>query len=287
MVRSIVIILLIGVGLQFIGGSNCAARVWGEADSGIPQDPTGIEFTSKILKKEQAEGEAYAWYLFHCGWAVKTSSKLLIFDYTRGLWRYQVEPPVRSLSNGWINPEEIKDLDVYVFVSHSHHDHYDSTIFNWKDTIASITYFFGWSEAAGQAYNNMVGPRATFVNDDIEVYTINSHHSGVPEVAYLVKTDDMAIYHGGDYNADYKADFAYLKTCTDDLDVAMMNDWCGDPIMEPINNFNPKLILPGHFGAKEHEARKLPSCYEALGLSGEVKCARQRGDMFKYDPDQH
>ena len=283
MLRPTVVILLISVGLQFIGGSNCAARVWGEADDGAPPEPAGTELTSKILKKELAEGEAYAWYLFHCGWAVKTSSKLLIFDYTRGLWRYQVEPSVRSLSNGWINPEEIKDLDVYVFVSHSHRDHYDSTILGWIDSIGSISYFFGWSEAEGSVYNNMVGPRASFVNDDIEVYTINSHHSGVPEVAYLVKTDGMAIYHGGDYNADYEADFAYLRTFTDKLDIAMLNDWCGDPIMEPITIFNPQLILPGHFGAKEAETRRLPPCYEDLGLSGEVKCARQRGDMFKYD----
>ncbi len=45
----------------------------------------------------------------------------------------------------------------------------------------------------------MAGPRGKIKIEDIEVYTINDHHDGVPEVAYLVKADGVVIYHSGDY----------------------------------------------------------------------------------------
>lgn len=236
-----------------------------------------------ILFSELDANQAYIWYLFHCGYAVKTKTKLLIFDYVRGHWVKQDEPEHRSLSNGWINPEEIKNLDVYVFASHSHGDHFDSTVYNWQDSVKNITYFFGWDEAEGSQYHNMIGPRELFKDDKIEVYTINSHHSGVPEVAYLIKTDSLVIYHGGDYNSDYKSDFAYLATKTDRLDFMMANDWCGDPITEPIKLFNPKLVFPGHFGGKENEPRKLVDCCAENNYGCEVKCPLKRGHMFGYN----
>lgn len=54
----------------------------------------------------------------------------------------------------------------------------------------------------------------------MEVYTIYSHHSGVPEVAFLVKMDGCTIYHNGDYKAEYREDYAYLATLTDSIDIA-------------------------------------------------------------------
>ncbi|UCC45328.1 MAG: PD40 domain-containing protein [Candidatus Zixiibacteriota bacterium] len=233
-----------------------------------------------LLQQPLAEDEAYAWYLYHAGFAVKTDSKLLIFDYTRGLWNGEVEPPERSLTNGWVDPDEIRELDVYVFVSHSHSDHYDPVILGWQDTISSITYFFGWFVAEGPNYHNMVGPRASFINDEICVYTINSYHSGVPEVAFLVLTDDLSVYHGGDYNSDYVSDIAYLGTFVDRLDIAMLNDWCGEPILEVIHELLPNLVLPMHFGGDEAEPRRLPPyCVDCACTFG---CADLRGDIFHY-----
>jgi len=37
----------------------------------------------------------------------------------------------------------------------------------------------------------------------VEAYTINDHHDGVPEVAYLVETDGVVMYHSGDYVGRY------------------------------------------------------------------------------------
>jgi L-ascorbate metabolism protein UlaG (beta-lactamase superfamily) len=147
-----------------------------------------------------ATGEAFIWYLGHCGYAVRTSDHFLVFDYQErndGRQRKAV-PQTRSLAEGWINPEEIKDLKVRVFVSHSHEDHYDPIILIWKKTVPDIAYYFGWKAAEDPSLNYLVGPRAELVSDGLSIATINSHHSGVPEVAWLIRVDGLVVYHNGD-----------------------------------------------------------------------------------------
>jgi len=103
------------------------------------------------------------------------------------------KPEKPSLDTGWIDPKEIKDLKVRVFVSHSHDDHFDPVIFTWKEDVPNITYFFGWKAADDPSHHYMVGPRAEYKSEDLEISTINSHHSGVPEVGWLVEVDGLAI----------------------------------------------------------------------------------------------
>ena len=52
--------------------------------------------------------QAFIWYLYHSGWAVKTRNYLLIFDYTEPSER----PTKRSLDSGSIDPAEIGDQNV-------------------------------------------------------------------------------------------------------------------------------------------------------------------------------
>ena len=72
-------------------------------------------------KVEVKPGEALVWYLGHCGYAIKTSNHFLIFDYIE----LEEAPTERGLAKGFIDPEELKDMNVTVFVTHSHLDHYD------------------------------------------------------------------------------------------------------------------------------------------------------------------
>jgi L-ascorbate metabolism protein UlaG (beta-lactamase superfamily) len=244
------------------------------------QRDSANESIEQMLSSDLGEGEVYVWYLFHCGYAIKTQSKLLIFDYVRGNWIPEIQPANPSLSNGWINPNEIKDRDVYVFTSHSHIDHFDTTIFNWLGVMPEITYFFGWDENTLKQSNRLIGPRASFKNDNIEVHTINSHHSGVPEVAYLIQTDGLVIYHGGDYTGSVSEDIEYLKQKIDHIDVAMLNDHCGDAVMLITEAFLPKVIFPGHNGGKEEELGDIRKCCQDKGLPTVVYCPEHRGESF-------
>jgi len=80
--------------------------------------------TPTIEAQNSQETSIQVWYLGANGWALQIENKLLIFDYQT---ETNPNPPQydepRNLDNGYINPEEIKDFDVYVFVTHSHFDH--------------------------------------------------------------------------------------------------------------------------------------------------------------------
>ncbi|MEN6311194.1 MAG: MBL fold metallo-hydrolase [Acidobacteriota bacterium] len=170
-------------------------------------------------------GGAVVWYLGHCGYAVKTRDHFLIFDYqeTSDGRQPKSQPAARSLAAGWINPEEIKALKVRVFVSHSHQDHFDPVIFTWKSVIPDIAYYFGWKAGDDPSRNCLVGPRAELASPDLTIATINSHHSGVPEVAWLVKVDGLVIYHNGDCQPDQPAaEHDFLKTKSRRIDLAFV-----------------------------------------------------------------
>lgn len=180
-------------------------------------------------------GGAFIWYLGHCGYAVRTSDHLLIFDCQEvydGRQR-KVLPPLRSLADGWINPEEIKGLKVRVFVSHSHEDHFDPVILTWKKVIPDIAYYFGWKADDDPSYNYLIGPRAELVSGGLSIATNNSHHSGVPKVAWLVKVDGLVIYHNGDCLPDNPGpEHDFLKTKSGRIDLAFVF-----PVTEPGQKF--------------------------------------------------
>ena len=171
------------------------------------------------------DGGALVWYLGHCGYAVRTAGHLLIFDYqeARDGQRPKTRPGRPALANGWIDPLEIKDLKVRVFVSHSHNDHYDPVILTWKEVVPDIAYHFGWKAADDPSYHYLTGPRAELESGGLEIATINSHHSGVPEVAWLVKVDGLVVYHNGDCRPDDpSAEHRFLGTKTGTVDLAFV-----------------------------------------------------------------
>lgn len=170
-------------------------------------------------------GGAIVRYLGHCGYAVRTRDHLLVFDYqeARDGQQPKERPAEPTLAKGWIAPEEIKGLKVRVFVSHSHADHWDPVVLTWKSQVPDIAYHFGWKAADGPSQHDFVGPRAELGAGGLEIATINSHHSGVPEVAWLVKVDGLVIYHNGDCQPDDPAaEHDFLRSKTEVVDLAFV-----------------------------------------------------------------
>jgi L-ascorbate metabolism protein UlaG (beta-lactamase superfamily) len=240
----------------------------------------------------QQPDNAVIWYLGHCGFAVRTRNHLLIFDYQelRDGQQPKLRPSKPSLDNGWINPEEIKDLAVRVFVSHSHDDHFDRVVFEWKKTIPNIQYFFGWKAADDTAFHYLVGPRAEYKSGGLEIATINSHHSGVPEVAWLVKIDGVVIYHNGDCQPDDAVtEYEYLKSKTGRIDVAFVMPVHEEKLKYSIQNaelfrqFSPCLVFPMHVtaGAPMYTDFERIWTSRIPGLS--VAIPKKMGERFEYE----
>src|SRR5512137_1137327 len=234
----LILVMVLALIVLMLTAFGAGSPVSGPASSAGPEDPP--------------PGEASVWYLGHCGYAVRTANHLLIFDYQeqRDGQQPKKRPERPSLSSGWIDPEEIKDLKVRVFVSHSHGDHFDPVIFSWKQTVPDISYFFGWKAADDPSFTSLVGPRAETKSDGLEIATINSHHSGVPEVAWLVKVDGLVIYHNGDCMVDFAKDYPHLQARAGRIDIAFVprvhgeKEHYGRQNAELFRRFKPRAVFP-------------------------------------------
>jgi len=240
-----------------------------------------------LLQKSIRNGEAYVWYLLHCGYAIKTRTKLLIFDYVRSTRDFPDTISVQSLATGRINPSEIRDLDVYVFVSHSHEDHYDPVILDWQEEVDSLNYIFGWQATDDTSHHHLVGPRSSLRIGNMDVYTINCR-SGVPEVSYLIKTDGLTIFFQGDYRSDSAADMDYLLNKCDTVDMAFLGAhtrrW-GDSsarIVRIMERLRPRVVFPMHYGGKEETYQLFAQENANLSSQSVVKPPKKPGDLFHY-----
>lgn len=201
-------------------------------------------------------------YLFHSGYAVETRQHLFIFDY------YQPGPARGGkLADGIITADYLKTKpNVFVFVSHSHQDHYDPVIFEWAKTNPAITYILSSDIRGVKApHYHIMSPYEEWKQEGVLVKSFGSTDEGL---SFLVQADGLSIFHAGDLNwwhwkGESKAerDRAELifkaemdKIGPQSIDIAFF------PVDRRLEEFysigaeyfaaklQPKLLLPMHFG---------------------------------------
>jgi len=133
---------------------------------------------------------AKIWYLYHSGFAVQTAAHFLVFDY----WR--TSPKGADLEKGVVDPAALREQDVVAFASHSHSDHFNRTILNWREDIPKLRIVLSDDIPAVEGAL-MIGPGETLVQPDLTVRTLASNDQGV---AFIVEVDGLCIYHAGDLN---------------------------------------------------------------------------------------
>ncbi len=235
------------------------------------------------------------WYLYHSGFTVRIRNYLLIFDY------YSDEPEgaVRSLSTGVINPDEIKDLQVLVFSSHKHPDHFNPVILDWKQTVPGIRYILS-SDISKRFHEDhiIIKPNQTITTpDDISITTLKSTDAGV---AFLVELFGVTIYHAGDLNwwhweeedkawnnnmaARYKNELEKLKGKT--IDIAFLTCdprqgasafWGLEYFMEKIG---AKAAFPMHFEEDYSLMATLEKLKNEKSYLSPVRTVSHRGEAF-------
>lgn len=140
------------------------------------------------------ENNFKVWYLFHSGFAVKKNNKVFIFDY----YNNRPKNDIWSFNSGVVNPQEICNNEVYVFVSHSHFDHYNNIIFTWQNDVKHIKYIVS-SDVLGPTSENIfyVTPSQNIQVDDLSIKTLASTDEGV---AFYISCEEINIFHSGDLN---------------------------------------------------------------------------------------
>jgi len=242
------------------------------------------------LKKSLAKGEAYIWYLRHSGWALKTRSALLIFDY----WDNDTPPDEKLLANGHIQPGEMKNIPTYVFVSHDHGDHFDPQILEWRNDIPGITYVFGFEPRDGEGIITLP-PRTQRIIGPLTVTTIQSNDAGV---GFAVEVDGLTIFHAGDHSNNTlemkdntffpEIDFLAEKGIQPDISFFLNMYGCGSSnpeafqkgIFYAVDKLKIKSVLPMHGADREWVYQNLVEGVAQNKIKVDVGAAVNQGDRF-------
>lgn len=120
-------------------------------------------------------------YIHHSSFSVELDKCILLFDYFQG-----------NL------PKFDENKKLYVFSSHSHHDHFNKCIFNLEKIHPNVTYILSNDINAPKKENiKLIGANERMIVDNLEIKTLESSDLGV---AFIVKVENKTIYHAGDLN---------------------------------------------------------------------------------------
>ena len=120
-------------------------------------------------------------YIHHSSFVVELNNCILLFDYFQG-----------NL------PKFNKNKKLYVFSSHSHHDHFNKNIFKLKRIHPDVTYILS-NDINTPEYENikLIGANEKLSVDNLQIETLQSSDLGV---AFIIKIENKTIYHAGDLN---------------------------------------------------------------------------------------
>lgn len=126
-------------------------------------------------------------YIFHSGFVLETEQCILIFDY-------------------WMDPENVMQdymdtgKQVYVFASHFHEDHFNRSIFDWKNSMPNITYILSKDilrhrRARQEEADVWMGKGAKWQDKNLMVTATGSNDSGV---SWIIDIEGKRFFHAGD-----------------------------------------------------------------------------------------
>ncbi len=198
-------------------------------------------------------------YYLHSGFSCATDKVLLIFDY----WLGEHQELARHLR---IDPAEFADYEeVYVFISHSHPDHFDPAVLDWQRD-PRITYVLGYDLPQGVAGHRMYPGDRLSLSPRVRIQAFDSTDLGV---SFLVRLDNIRIFHAGDLNfwhwreestvAEIEEADTDFRRCVEPIAAEPPADVCFFPV-DPrqgrlfdagVNYFimaaKPRLLIPMHF----------------------------------------
>lgn len=235
-------------------------------------------------------------YLFNSGFALQKGRRLFIFDY----YNFTPYKKVRGLDGGVVIPSDIRDMDVTVFASHAHMDHFTSAVLKWDREVPNIRYVLSHDISYGSVPRSVIKayPDHLYDVDGLQIRTLRSTDEGV---AFVIKADGLSIYHAGDLNwwhwegepedensamaAAYKKEID--KLCGETFDIAFIPV---DPRLEKqylwgldyfMKKADAKVIVPMHFRNSYSVFDRLEKDPAARDYIDRVLHISHRGEKFE------
>lgn len=234
-------------------------------------------------------------YIYHSGFAIETSKFTAIIDYCSDSI---------SKDSGVVNDRLLyRTLKMYVLVSHSHSDHFDPVIFEWKERRNDITYIL--SSDVEPFVPEKYKKDVVFVRkDDVfndSLLKVNIFGSTDLGVSFKLSFENMIMFHAGDLNnwhwneestpkevaeaeSFYLSELDHIAMSTSHLDLAMfpVDPRLGHDYMRGAEQFMAKIktrvFVPMHFDSEYRKAEAIKKVAEQYGTK--VYVPRHRGETL-------
>lgn len=220
-------------------------------------------------------------HLFHSGFIVETKTHTLVFDY------YDPKSNEKLSSIKLLSEDYFKDRsNVFVFVSHSHFDHYTPEIFEWEKVNPNINYILSNDIKINRPKSNyhFISKYKSLNLNNLEIRTYGTTDRGL---SFFVSVDNLGIFHAGDLNwwhwkndspivqakeeKDFKQEVQKIKE--ENIDIAFVPV---DPRLEEYyylageyyaRTLTPRLIVPMHFGENFYITKNFQKQISSLNIS--------------------
>ncbi|MFT8344484.1 MAG: MBL fold metallo-hydrolase [Clostridium beijerinckii] len=237
-------------------------------------------------------------YLYNSGFTVETENYLLIFDY----YKDSTDKGDKCISNGAVGEEDLKtQKKVIVFSSHSHFDHFNPIILKWKQIRPDIHYILSSDinidKNDRNNYINMLSVYEALHIDNLYVKAFSSNDIGI---SFLVKVDNITIFHSGDLNwwhwwdeneefnskmeKSFKSEIEKIKSNSIDIAFFPVDSrlkeyyFIGGEYF--IKKINPNLFIPMHFREDFNVTKKFKEKIKAANTK--IVDISKRGEQILY-----
>lgn len=221
-------------------------------------------------------------YIYHSGFAIEGDGFTIIIDCYKD--------SSEQMGHGVVNDELLlRPGKIYVLASHSHPDHFNPQVLEWKNRRPDIQYIL----SKDILDHKKAGPDDAVYLDKLQTYqddilTIKAFGSTDIGVSFLIETGEMKIFHAGDLNnwhwkdestkkesdeaeAHYLRELNEIVQYTDHLNVAIfpVDPRLGSDYMLGAKQFvdaiRVDLFVPMHFTEKYERAASFRSYAESKG----------------------
>ena len=245
------------------------------------------EIGARFLAKPLAADEAYVWALHNRGWAVKTRSRLLVFD-NEELGR---KPDWPSLSNGWIFAPDISRQDIIALYS-GYHALPDTMEFihALENKLARIQYV-NYKDDDWRGGNKTVYLKGREIQKfgNAEIIPYETRDSGnMGSLGYLIKLDGLTIFYPNFFPEDidvFKKEIDFLAEQTKACDLAIIEVTPGQENAHAayiVEKLKPRVVVPydrsGNATSQKELAQELGRKYPGLGFG----LVQDAGDRLHY-----
>ncbi|WP_108822067.1 MBL fold metallo-hydrolase [Dysgonomonas sp. Marseille-P4361] len=132
-------------------------------------------------------------YIFHSGFVLENDNFSMIIDYYKDS---------NEDNDGIVHQKVLKNnKKLYILCTHSHQDHFNPEILEWKKQRNDIVYIF----SKDILDNKMATEGDAIYMDKLDTYkdgilSIQAFGSTDLGISFLIKADDKTIFHAGDLN---------------------------------------------------------------------------------------